>query len=38
MPGDCHLFTVDSCVGNAWIIWIDDKGCLVILEVGNNFL
>ena len=36
MPGDCHLFTVDSCNGNAWIIWIGDKGCLVILEVGDN--
>ncbi len=37
MPGYCHLFTVDICVGNAGIIWVDDKGCLVILEVGDNF-
>jgi hypothetical protein len=31
------LFTIDNCVGNAGIVWVDGKGCLVILEVSDNF-
>jgi hypothetical protein len=30
LPGYCHLFIVDNCIGNTEIVWVDDKGCLVI--------
>jgi len=37
VPGDCHLFSGDCYVGYARIIWVDDKGGPVILEVVDAF-
>ena len=37
MPGDCHLFSVDCCISDAWVVLIDDKWRFVVLKAVNNF-
>ena len=36
VPSDCHLFAANCSVGNAWIIWVNNKRGGVIFEVVNK--
>ncbi len=38
MPSDGHLGSGNCGVGNAWVIWIDNKRALVVLEVDDKLL
>ncbi len=38
MPSDGHLGSSNCDIGNAWVIWIDNKRALVGLEVNDKLL
>ncbi len=38
MPSDCHLGPGNCGVGNAWVVWIDNKRALIVLEVNGKLL